>query len=747
MQESGIHTDYEEFPAMLETSLENEILERALVQRDGRRECPRCPKSYTRGDKLRAHMLKHHALKVTCYANKRTPANQSKKEIFYGSCSKVLNESATNPDTSRNHSLNDSSWPILDVQSFKETYINEDGRYFCHQCDVSYKRSGKLREHMLNKHNSKLPRLLMLTAPPKDILNETPLQTSGNSNAPKLRSHSGSKVLQESVTISNRSVNCKEDDSEEPVYDDSLAETNSSIESSEDEEISERDLIKQDGRFQCPKCPNSYTRAEKLRAHMLKYHSIKVTGHVNKRVPDMQPKVEILSDSCSSKVVDFSATNSNNSGNCSLVDFGWPSQDIDGLTETESGVEDEILEQELIKRDGRHECPKCPKSYTRGEKLRAHMLKHHAITVTRHAKTNDSGNVNYSDWPILDLESFQETYMNKDGRYFCPHCDSDVSYKRLGNLREHMMTKHYIKLPRLLKLTKKSKDNICNPPTAPHETSANSTGSKPGSHSDSGGLEVSVKNNCSLTDWPILDTHSFTEMYMDKDNRYFCHNCDRSYKRSSKLREHMLSAHNTKLPRLINVSSRPNQNINQTPSSSGNSGKLKLRARVMKSQNEAIKKFSRSFKARTQDQQPGYICDQCGKSFKLMSSMKLHLRRAHSGDKEPGLLISISQPFQENGRKRRWYTCPECGLLCSRTNRLRYHMASVHDMQLPFKGKCRSNSNDRLGDVWDLRPHKCEKCGKSFTTQQHRRRHMQNVHKIPPEVIQDSSNSLNQDNL
>lgn len=329
--------------------------------------------------------------------------------------------------------------PLPENSLDKEGPMTEDDPigmrlYVCNECDKSYTRSNKLRDHLLAKHGIKMPYLNMLKGnfKPELFNNEEAECSTANTST-------GDNSLVNELT-------------DQPTYFTT--------------KIGKKVLL-----HYCQVCGRSFHRPVKLKAHLLKYH------------PDVGQPVNPLSTlypNTSSEHFITAAGNKVLLHKCTSCDrsFHRPVKLKDhmlryhpNLVEASSAVvpkptsgDPVYFTNYLGKKTRLIECPECDRHFHRPAKLKAHQARHHghldlctvcdicglaltdAKSLNRHIYTIH-GEGSKKDRGLLF--NLSEPTVSKDGsksrQYKCPECGQ--MFPRTSTLRKHLFNRHNMTLP------------------------------------------------------------------------------------------------------------------------------------------------------------------------------------------------------------------------------------------------------------------------------------------------------------
>lgn len=441
----------------------------------------------------------------------------------------------------------------------------------------------------------------------------------------------------------------------------------------------------------CRHCERYFHRPIKLRAHMLRDHPS--SGSVAQVVTVTEGEWGNRDD------LDIGRESSKARFKCNDCDKSFQRQGMLRIHTLKRHRNPGLIYKKVkdieysISKSGRrtrmHQCQYCDRMFHRPVKLNAHIQRHHP-DVTSGDSEEATAVQDIEDSKTIDLTSGVPRKMHK-----CSYCER--IFNRPVRLNAHILKSH----PRCIngdvidqpgksideflstKSARQAKQHTCQYCmrifTRPVRLNAHMLKCHPHVTGDdqvdeSGDSSSEVAQNDNAADAPFFITKNGTRVKLHK-----CQYCHRSFHRPVKLRAHILRTHS--------------------------------------SERETAKHT--------------LICERCGKSFTTLDGLRGHVRRAHGEDEdERSLLLRISQPCLENGRKVRWYSCPQCGLKCARTNQLRRHMASVHNRTLPHRvvrnyDKWSAGSGELNG--WK---NKCSQCGKYFAQRSSLLRHLRNVHKL-----------------
>lgn len=430
------------------------------------------------------------------------------------------------------------------------------------------------------------------------------------------------------------------------------------------------------------------------------------------------------------------------------------SQDsIEETVNTSSGWTHMALDQFnaiYLNSEKRYACTQCSKSYARVVRLREHMTNEHDFKL-----------------PFLGVTKPVSLPSKPLTRSFCSFCDK--SYSRSQKLREHIAKYHSTNSsPRITvnEVVTHTEPVIEYWPEDLEENSGNepalscTTCKDP--FTNTGELKLHIKTEHSSEVVQETDESGegrrrfhasdrfvkFRQQFINEDERFQCALCNKSYTRTVKLRDHMLKIHAVILPLIYERRKREYSSDRlQCPCCEKSYTRL-TRLRCHMTQEHGVEAKDRKkedyivqavknseLDAGSETGRQLFTCEECGKSFNNRKYLTKHRKKHEYGEDSGSHLLDISVPFvQENGIKRRFYTCTVCSIQFSRTNRLREHMASAHKTMLPFKSLGRAISPS----AWSPPKHECERCNKSFSTSQHLRRHLRIVHQMqsaaPPPV-------------
>lgn len=408
------------------------------TQKSGRAaayKCPECITSYQRSNQLRRHMLKHHGLHL--------PFKRIRKSL--AECSVALQErqKSHSEQMPLNSATEDGVAMENDEQEHIIEYIEEDlnslerqrrtsssssrnNRYKCQACDKSYMRTNQLRGHMLKHHGLHLP----------------------------FQHECDGKTLQEFIDGESGPKEAHSAHKEEE----------------EDEEEEEEELIEgqeSDPRFKCPKCESSHCSLQQIRLHMFRAHGLKLAF-----------------SECTSR-------------EAKLFNRNQPPPT------KELSLSQVVKRMPLASRV--YPCKECGKTYSRSNKLRAHLMKYHNIKLAfaiKARKMGPGGGIRKTSEPFTD---FTLKLIERGGVevpvYGCTKCESVYQHKH--SLQLHVRTHHSVE-------------------PDPNTTSDNT-------------LLLSLSR-------PTLTCSG------RRTRTYSCPQCAKQFSRTNLLRKHMVNKHSVTLP-------------------------------------------------------------------------------------------------------------------------------------------------------------------------------------------------------
>lgn len=404
------------------------------------------------------------------------------------------------------------------------------------------------------------------------------------------------------------------------------------------------------------------------------------------------------------------------------------------LAEPESG--DQTFDDDQATTTGlRFYCGVCGVSYTRNHKLKEHVKnKHHRSQSSPQIKQN------YLCGKVR-------------GQFECQWCEK--SYTRSSKLKNHVLRHHQEQKPNQFKGQSQRNENGVFSAAIRHENREEVVLSEDEPHAiddDHIQVECPSEDNDEGTSFnEYTEPNSHAQYYSidcsSTEDRFVCNLCDNRYSRSVSLREHMLQRHDVLVPALGRHPSNVNNNESQSNgikrfaceecgnsytrkhklkehtlnkhTSRDSTRKRRQQAHLINKQNAANNKQS----VRSCVSGSSVICEHCGQSFSQLGYLNIHVKRKHINANR-SMLLTISEPFVDScGRKRRVYTCPECGDKYSRTNMLRRHFVSKHNIPFPFK-------NPKKEVKAEVKYHLCEECGSSFQRKYRLREHMLKTHRM-----------------
>ena len=323
-------------------------------------------------------------------------------------------------------------------------------------------------------------------------------------------------------------------------------------------------------------------------------------------------------------------------------------------------VEDEI-------EAGSYNCEECLVPFKHKKSLYRHQRENHSIGIqkTESSPKKSKVEVHNEDFNIVDMKSIpgsgyheglisindEDKKLIEERFVKCDQCDKMITK---GNLGRHIKNVHE-KIPRLK-------------PTQDVETQCPKCGKMFLS-------EDKMKKHL----WATCN-----------DKKYYCDQCEKSFKSNVALRSHKEIIHEGKTD---------NYSCDQC-------GKTFSRPTTLTAHIQQVHENIKNFK-----------CEQCPTRFATKTAMKNHIKAVHEGIKD--------------------HMCSECGKSFSVAETLRNHIASVHRKERPFSCEfCEQTFSEKKSVVKHVSTvHKkewnyaCNQCPSKFSTPHYLKKHIKIIHK------------------